>query len=89
MFDKSESGLIDGDKLKTILTTMGETLEDDEIKELMKDANIGADGKIAYEGNRSCPNFYPRTKPKLKHMHMNSVNVKLFQIMVNINFFSI
>lgn len=50
MFDKTESGLIDGDKLKQIMTTMGETLEEDEMKELMKDANIGADGKIAYEG---------------------------------------
>ena len=49
-FDKDGRGLIEADQLKAALQTCGEPLEDDDIVELMKLADVKGDGKIDYLG---------------------------------------
>jgi Ca2+-binding EF-hand superfamily protein len=49
-FDKDGRGLIEADQLKAALQSCGEPLEDDDIVEMMKLADVKGDGKIDYLG---------------------------------------
>ena len=53
LFDKPQAGLIDAEELRNILLNMGEALSEQEVDELLKDAEVGPDGKIAYESEKS------------------------------------
>ena len=65
-FDKDGRGVIESDQLKAALQTCGEPLEDDDIVELLKAADMKGDGKIDYLGqmfqlllryNHACMHF--------------------------------
>ena len=47
-FDKDGSGLIDPDELKAVMETYGEKMSDEEIAEMVKEADIDGDGQISY-----------------------------------------
>jgi len=49
VFDREGLGKIDAEDLKMALRTYGEVLEDDDVNEMMKVAEITADGKIDYQ----------------------------------------
>jgi len=49
-FDKDGRGVIESSQLKAALQTCGEPLEDDDIVELLKTADLKGDGKIDYLG---------------------------------------
>lgn len=46
MFDKNNDGHINAQELKTILTTMGEKLKDDEAQEFIDDADQNGNGTL-------------------------------------------
>ena len=50
MFDKSNSGFISELELKQVMETLGEKMTDQEIKEMIIEADIDGDGKISFEG---------------------------------------
>ena len=50
MFDKADMGLISEEVLRNALQSMGEVMEDDEMKEFLKDAGTSSDGKVPYTG---------------------------------------
>ncbi|KAL7418061.1 EF-hand protein [Mrakia frigida] len=49
VFDKEDSGFIAVGEIKYILTQLGERMEDGEVEELLKMANVTADGQVNYE----------------------------------------
>ena len=49
VFDKEESGTVSRKELKNIMLTLGELLSEDEIEEMLQEADIYGDGKIRYE----------------------------------------
>ena len=51
MFDESKSGLISAEDLRKAMLGMGEALSEEDFEEMLKDAEVSADGKIAYECN--------------------------------------
>ena len=50
VFDKNDSGYLTADELRDALTKLGEKLTDEEVDDMLKDADMDEDGKINYEG---------------------------------------
>jgi len=53
-FDKDGRGLINAQHLKSVLQSYGEPLENEDLNELIKMADIKGDGKIDYLGTYVC-----------------------------------
>ncbi|XP_069114920.1 calmodulin-like [Argopecten irradians] len=49
VFDKDESGKISFEELKSALTSIGEKLTDDEVKEMLREADSNGDGEIDFQ----------------------------------------
>uniref|UniRef100_A0A667Y869 Calmodulin like 4 n=1 Tax=Myripristis murdjan TaxID=586833 RepID=A0A667Y869_9TELE len=49
MADKEQKGFITASELRAKLTGLGEKLTDEEVDELLKEAGVGADGRVHYE----------------------------------------
>ena len=48
VFDRDGNGLISSAELRHVITNIGEKLTDDEIDEMIRDADIDGDGEINY-----------------------------------------
>ena len=53
VFDKNGDGFISANELRHVMVTLGEHLSDDEIEEMIREADIDGDGKVNYEGQPS------------------------------------
>ena len=51
-FDKDGSGKISEDELRTVMQSLGETLTDDELREMIREADTDGDGEINYYGKQ-------------------------------------
>ncbi|XP_002733157.1 calmodulin-like isoform X2 [Saccoglossus kowalevskii] len=49
IFDTENTGFISVDELKHLMTTMGERLSEEEMDEMVADANADSEGKVNYE----------------------------------------
>lgn len=49
MFDKDNDGYISAAELRHVLTNIGEKLSDEEVDEMIREADIDGDGQINYE----------------------------------------
>ena len=49
LFDKDSNGLISADELRHVMKTLGEDLTEDEIDQMMREADTNGDGQINYE----------------------------------------
>ncbi|KAK7062568.1 myosin II light chain [Paramarasmius palmivorus] len=49
VFDKEGNGFIGAGELRYVLTQLGEKMTDEEVDELLKGVQIGADGNVNYE----------------------------------------
>ena len=50
VFDKDNSGFISASELKEVSSKLGRNLTDEDVKKMMKEADLDEDGKISYEG---------------------------------------
>jgi Ca2+-binding EF-hand superfamily protein len=50
VFDKDGNGFISGSELRHVMTTLGEKLTDEEVDEMIKEADLDGDGMVNYEG---------------------------------------
>lgn len=58
VFDKDGSGDISAAELRHVMTSLGEKLTDEEVDEMIREADIDGDGKVNYEGNELFYNVY-------------------------------
>lgn len=49
VFDKDGNGYISKSELKQVMTNLGQTLTDDEIEDMIKEADLDGDGRVNYE----------------------------------------
>ena len=49
IFDKNKNGYIEAKELKSVTTTLGSMLTDEEFDEFWREADINNDGKLDYE----------------------------------------
>ena len=53
VFDKDGNGFISAAELRHVMTNLGEKLTDEEVDEMIREADIDGDGQVNYEGNLS------------------------------------
>ncbi|CAF4225763.1 unnamed protein product [Rotaria sp. Silwood2] len=51
LFDRDNSGYITINELKEVMLNMGEKLNQEELEDMMREADVNKDGKLDYEGN--------------------------------------
>ena len=54
MFDKDNNGTISAEEIRVVLSKCGEKLDEAEVEDMIKRADLDGDGLISYEG-RLCP----------------------------------
>ena len=50
VFDKNNDGFITADELQHVMTNLGEKLSEEEIADMIKEADLDGDGKVSYTG---------------------------------------
>lgn len=50
MFDKDKDGLISSSELRHVMTNLGERLSEEEVDDMIKEADLDGDGMVNYEG---------------------------------------
>ena len=51
VFDKDGNGFISAAELRHVMTNLGEKLTDEEVDEMIREADIDGDGQVNYEGD--------------------------------------
>ena len=49
LFDKDDNGVISAAELHRVMTSLGENVTEDEVKEMIKEADLDGDGQINYQ----------------------------------------
>lgn len=53
VFDQDGNGFISPTELQSVMTSLGETLSEAEIKDMIQEADMDRDGQVNYTGNES------------------------------------
>ena len=71
VFDKDGNGFISAAELRHVMTNLGEELTDEEVDEMIREADIDGDGQVNYEG--LLLNFVLLSKISQKKMQYHSI----------------
>ena len=81
IFDKDGNGLISAHELRQIMMNLGEKVTDEELDEMMREADLNGDGQIDYEGEISQFNQIVPVVKKLENaIHGINVNRTIHDI---------
>ena len=73
MFDKNNDGLISNSELRHVMTNLGEKLSDEEVDDMIKEADLDGDGMVNYAGEKII-------STKWKYFHIRILNSFMFLI---------
>lgn len=58
MFDRDGSGTVNAQELRHVMMNFGEKLPEDEVDDMMREADVDGEGEINYEGERDVSSLY-------------------------------
>ena len=74
VFDKDGNGFISAAELRHVMTNLGEKLTDEEVDEMIREADIDGDGQVNYEGMpQYCHVAQKRFPYRIRHYDDNSI----------------
>lgn len=62
VFDKDGNGFISAAELRHVMTNLGEKLTDEEVDEMIREADIDGDGQVNYEGTLKSSTHVPPSR---------------------------
>ena len=66
VFDKNKDGFISASEIQCVMTSLGETLTEDEVNEMVKEADRDLDSHISFEDFSRLSRLFLKTiRPKL------------------------
>ena len=71
VFDKDGNGFISAAELRHVMTNLGEKLTDEEVDEMIREADIDGDGQVNYEGRAM---WQPQACPTNSQSRLTNVN---------------
>lgn len=54
VFDKNNDGLISSVELRHVMTNLGEKLSEEEVDDMIREADLDGDGMVNYDGGCFC-----------------------------------
>lgn len=57
VFDKNKDGLISSSELRHVMTNLGERLSEEEVDDMIKEADLDGDGMVNYDGENTVQYF--------------------------------
>ena len=60
LFDDNGDGFISASELRHVVTNLGEKLTNEEIEEMIRDADVDGDGQVNYQGERQMGNSFDK-----------------------------
>ena len=89
VFDKDGNGFISAAELRHVMTNLGEKLTDEEVDEMIREADIDGDGQVNYEGY-SVLNillyYFTLFIFRICHNDDNEINQKYYSTIFIVNF---
>jgi calmodulin len=73
VFDKDGNGFISAAELRHVMTNLGEKLTDEEVDEMIREADIDGDGQVNYEGRAECQ---PQACPTNLHPQLSDLGLQ-------------
>ena len=61
IFSQDGNGFISAAELRHVMTNLGEKLTDEEVDEMIREADVDGDGQVNYEGKLHAVIFMPST----------------------------
>ncbi|VAH90406.1 unnamed protein product [Triticum turgidum subsp. durum] len=96
VFDKDQNGFISAAELRHVMTNLGEKLTDDEVDEMIREADVDGDGQINYEefvkvmmqkkrtSRRSCSRAFMESSSPAATLSLSRVSLKHLSFCVNL-----
>jgi calmodulin len=79
VFDKDGNGFISAAELRHVMTNLGEKLTDEEVDEMIREADIDGDGQVNYEGEFI--QSFVTQQPYILREHVTHAFVSLFSFL--------
>lgn len=76
VFDQDGDGFISAEELKFLMCNLGEKLTQEEVNEMIAEADTDGDGQVNYQGKNTQNTFNNHTKMSHFNFHTKTVNYK-------------
>ena len=73
VFDQDGDGFISAEELKFLMCNLGEKLTQEEVNEMIAEADTDGDGQVNYQGNNT-QNTFGNSHTKMSHFNFQTKN---------------
>ncbi|KAF9028904.1 hypothetical protein BDZ89DRAFT_744122 [Hymenopellis radicata] len=86
VFDKDGNGFISAAELRHVMTNLGEKLSDNEVDEMIREADVDGDGQICYEGKECYSYPYSPTNSRFRVREDDAFQVVTMSLLLGLDY---